>query len=228
MDPRNDASQPKKKKAPKLMERKGKFIVLEGIDNCGKTTQSKILEKHLIELGIPVIQSREPGGTEVGEEIRGVVTKPRQKVPNPVTQALLFYAARQEFVDNVVKPNLEEGKYVITDRFEASTFVYQGLVQGVDVDFINSLSTQVVTNSNCTPDLYVVLDIPAEESFKRSQNEDNHGQELIYEKQGLAFTKKLRAGYLKYAEMNRGSVVVLDGMQDKEKIFKEILKLLKL
>src|SRR4051812_44238736 len=105
---------------------KGKFIVLEGIDNCGKSTQAKMLEKYFKEQGIDVIMAREPGGTQIGEEIREVVLKPRDEMANPVTQTLLFYAARTEFMDQVVKPNLDAGNMVITDRFESSTYVYQG------------------------------------------------------------------------------------------------------
>ena len=101
--------------------KKGKFIVLEGIDNCGKTTQAKMLEKYFQEQGIEVVLAREPGGTQIGEEIREVVLKPRDKMANPITQTLLFYAARTEFMDQIVKPNIDAGKMVITDRFESST-----------------------------------------------------------------------------------------------------------
>lgn len=179
-------------------ERKGLFIVLEGIDNCGKTTQSTMLKGYLENKGLSVIQTREPGGTDVGEDIREVLKKdrPDNQLMHPVTQTLLFYAARNEFLRNVVRPALDEGTNVITDRFEPSSFVYQGLTQGVDIGFLETLSRQVVRNSECLPDLLVILDISAEESFRRQVQVDSQGEGLIFEKQGLDFVAKLREGYL--------------------------------
>jgi dTMP kinase len=123
---------------------KGKFIVLEGIDNCGKSTQAKMLEKYFQEQGAEVVLAREPGGTQIGEEIREVVLKPRDEMANPITQTLLFYAARTEFMNQIVKPNIDAGKMVITDRFESSTYVYQGIVQGVDLSLLDTLSEYCV------------------------------------------------------------------------------------
>lgn len=206
---------------------KGKFIVLEGIDNCGKTTQAKLLEKHFKDQGIDVVLAREPGGTQIGEEIREVVLKPRDQMANPITQTLLFYAARTEFMDQVVKPNLDQGKIVITDRFESSTYVYQGIVQGVDLSLLDTLSEYCVKNSGAYPDLFIIIDIPVEESLKRASNADRKGQDLIYEQQGVEFLEKLRQGYLTYAEAHPETVKVINGIQSKEDLFKEITALLK-
>lgn len=209
------------------MKSRGIFIVLEGIDNCGKTTQAGLLKKYFEDNHREVVQTREPGGTDIGEEIREVLLKPREKMMDPISQTLLFYASRKEFLNGVVKPNLEKGAIVITDRFAASTFVYQGFVQGVDENFINILHQEIVEKSGYRPDLYVIIDIPAEESFKRDANADNKGQELIFEKQGLEFRTKLREGYKKYAQ-DQKQVVLIDGMKSKEEIFEEILKQVKL
>lgn len=205
---------------------KGKFIVLEGIDNCGKSTQAKMLEKYFRNQGVDVVMAREPGGTSIGEEIREVVLKPRDEMPNPVTQTLLFYAARAEFMDQIVKPNLDAGKMVITDRFESSTYVYQGIVQGVDLSLLDTLSEYCVKNSGAYPDLFIIIDIPTEESLKRGANADRKGQDLIYEMQGTEFLEKLRQGYLTYAAAHPDTVKVIDGMQSKEDLFKEITALL--
>lgn len=205
--------------------KKGLFIVLEGIDNCGKTTQAGLLKEYFESLGREVVQTREPGGTQVGEEIREVLLKPREKMPDPVAQTLLFYAARKEFLEEVVKPNLKAGKVVITDRFAASTFVYQGYVQGVDENFINLLHKEIVEKSGCKPDLYVVIDILAEESFKRDKNTDRKDQEMIFEKQGLEFRKKLRAGYLQYAK-SHPEVVIIDGSLPPQGCQAKLIKLL--
>jgi dTMP kinase len=206
---------------------KGKFIVLEGIDNCGKSTQAKMLEKYFQEQGAEVVLAREPGGTQIGEEIREVVLKPRDEMANPITQTLLFYAARTEFMDQIVKPNIDAGKMVITDRFESSTYVYQGIVQGVDLSLLDTLSEYCVKNSGAYPELFIIIDIPVQESLKRASNTDRAGQDLIYEKQGVEFLEKLRQGYLTYAQAHPETVKVIDGMQSKEDLFKEINSLLK-
>ncbi len=206
---------------------KGKFIVLEGIDNCGKTTQAKLLEKYFQEQGTEVVLAREPGGTQIGEEIREVVLKPRDQMANPITQTLLFYAARTEFMDQIVKPNIDAGKMVITDRFESSTYVYQGIVQGVDLSLLDTLSEYCVKNSGAYPELFIIIDIPVQESLKRASNTDRAGQDLIYEKQGVEFLEKLRQGYLTYAQAHPDTVKVINGMQSKEALFKEITGLLK-
>ncbi len=194
------------------MAERGLFVVLEGIDNCGKTTQSRYLKDYLESQGLPVIQTREPGGTEVGEEIRGVLLKNRARMMDPVSQTLLFYAARKEFIVNVVQPNLGKGVHLLTDRFEASTYVYQGYTQGVDLRLIDSLHDDVVVAACCKPDLYVILDITAEESFRRIENQNNLGQDHVFENQGLGFMRKLREGYLAFAEKHLEEVVLLNGM----------------
>ncbi len=205
--------------------KKGLFIVLEGIDNCGKTTQAKLLREYFESQGREVVQTREPGGTDMGEEIRGVLLKPREKMMDPVAQTLLFYATRQEFLNQVVKSNIDAGKVVITDRFAASTFVYQGYVQGVSTEFISFLHAEIVEKSGTKPDLYVIIDIPAEESFKRDKNPDRQGQEMVFEKQGLEFRTKLRAGYLAYAK-SHPEVIVIDGSLPPRRLQAKIFDLL--
>lgn len=198
---------------------RGLFIVLEGIDNCGKTTQSELLEKYLKERGLQVVRTREPGGTEVGEEVRDVLLRNRSQLMEPITQTLLFYAARQEFINNVVRPNLGKGIIVLSDRFEASTYVYQGLVQGVDTTFIEGLHKQVVVASGCVPDLYIILDITTEESLRREQNPNNQGQQFIYERQGIIFRRKLREGYKSYAREHKSeNVYLVNGMRGEDDI----------
>lgn len=177
------------------MAGRGLFIVLEGVDNSGKTTQSKMLAEYLIKKDIPVVLTREPGGAAVSEEIRGILVKDRPNMLDPITQTLLFYAARKEFLKNIVEPHLSQGVTVITDRFEASTYVYQGLVQGVNVGLLDTLHHQVVSQD---PDLTFVLSVSAYESIRRDANSDNQGQQQVFEKQGRAFREKLCEGYNQY------------------------------
>lgn len=208
------------------MTEQGLFIVLEGIDNSGKSTQSGLLKDWFDEKGLPVVQTREPGGTEVGEEIRIVLLKDRPKMISAVTQTLLFYAARGEFLTNVVWPNLLNGVNVISDRFEASTYAYQGFAQHVDTRFINDLHRYIVKHADMSPDLYIILDIPTEESIKREGNEDNLGQKLIYEKQGPQFRERLTMGYREFnlSPVGKGARVI-DGMRAREEIHQEIVEL---
>ena len=221
------------------MNKRGLFIVVEGIDNCGKSTQAQMLRKYLQEKGLEVFNTREPGGTDIGEEIRSILLD-RKKMLDPKVQTLLFFTSREEFLQKIVKPKLDQGITVISDRFEASTYVYQGYVQGVDEKFIDVLHDQVVEDSDCIPDLYIILDISSEESFKRQANIDNKGQEFIYEKQGLEFMDKVRHGYQKFAESRltckvvpidqrkkswASWVVLVDAMRDKDLIFRDLVSL---
>ncbi|QQG43150.1 MAG: dTMP kinase [Candidatus Daviesbacteria bacterium] len=201
---------------------KGLFIVLEGIDGSGKSTQARLLKKSFEDYGLPVLQTREPGGTELGEEIREILLKDRyqDKMMDPLTQTLLFHAARQEFLTEVVRPALQSGVTVIADRFEPSSFVYQGYVQGVAREV--EVLSQLIVGSEFQPNLCVVLDIPPEVSYLRKLNPDRIGQDLIFEHQGLEFARKLREGYLEYAKQHP-SVVLLDGTQSPDKVHQQIV-----
>lgn len=202
---------------------RGLFIVLEGIDNCGKTTQSELLASSLEKGGHQVVLSREPGGTKDGERIREILLN-RDRMLDPVTQTLLFYAARNEYLQQVVLPNVKRGVAVISDRFEPSTYAYQVYAQGVNIDLFNFLRQNIV--GYCYPDLCIILDISAEESKKRALNTDNQAQQLIYEKQGLQFMERLRNGYLSYLDNYRGQdVYAVDGMQSKKEVHRDIVDL---
>ncbi|MBI4039764.1 dTMP kinase [Candidatus Daviesbacteria bacterium] len=219
------------------MNERGLFVVIEGIDNCGKTTQSMMLTDWFVKQGKTAIQTREPGGTEVGEEIRTILKKSRRQLMHPDTQTLLFYAARNDFMRNVVRPNILNGVNVISDRFDPSTFAYQCYAQGVSTEFVRSLSNYVCTDEEggwIGPNLTVIIDIPAEESFKRLQNEDNKDQSAIYEEQGVGFMAEVRMGYLQYVQgvsprsdklYVPDNTHLIDGMRSKIMIHKEIVGL---
>lgn len=208
------------------MAENGLFVVLEGIDNSGKTTQSGLLKNWFEEKSLPVLQTREPGGTEVGEEIRVVLLKDRPQMMSAVAQTLLFYAARAEFLNNIVRPNLLNGVNVLSDRFEASTYAYQGFAQHVDTRFINDLHRHIVKHAAMSPDLYIILDIPSEESIKREENDDNIGQKLIFEKQGSQFRERLTMGYRRFnlSPVGRGARVI-DGMRERQEIHHDIVEM---
>lgn len=209
---------------------KGIFVVLEGLDNSGKTTQQQKLKDFCESIGWPVKVSREPGGTELGEELRTLLLRQRHPQPEipPMAQALMFYAARQAFLEQVIKPNIDQGISVIADRFAASTFAYQGYAQGVNKALLQSLYRKIVSKSGYRPDLTVILDIPAAVSIARQENEDNIGQKLVFEDKGLVFAEKLRQGYLHFAGSHMAmaeNTHVIDGQQSVDDIHQQIKRL---
>lgn len=217
------------------MGEKASFIVLEGIDGSGKTTQANLLREYFQKQGLPVKQTREPGGTPIGEEVRSVLLKDRGSLMDPVTQTILFYAARREFMTQVVSPALESGVNVIADRFEPSTYVYQGLVQGVPLHLLDALRRYAVEDIQggtvCRPDLVLVLDITAKEGLRRMRNKDRVNQSTIYEKQGREFLEKVRMGYQNYVtafQYAQGGyyhtwTFLLDGMKSEQEVHQEVV-----
>lgn len=218
---------------------RGQFIVFEGPDGSGKTTQANLLKQYFTDKGIKVVKTREPGGTKVGEKIRDILLEKRagNTLMLPRTQLLLYYASRSESVHQIVSPALKEGKVVIADRFEASSFVYQVYGQGVQGSLMYELSRFVVKMENCIPDLYLILDVPVEETIARNDNTDRAGQTTIFEVQGLDFLQRIRDGYREYAlgystastygppERTEPNAVIIDGTRDVQTIHREIIDL---
>lgn len=207
------------------MAERGLFIVLEGPDHSGKTTQSLLLKEYFEKMGLLVVQSREPGGTEVGEELRALLKKDRLKLMHPLTQILGFNAARNEYLTEFVQPNLDKGVTVISDRFNVSTFVYQGYTQGMDIKVIENLD-QIVVGKRCQPDFCAILDLPAELIMQRVRENKKETSD-IYDKQGLLFMEKIREGYLWFAKTHPVNVAVIDGTQGKEAIHEQVIGLVK-
>jgi len=170
---------------------KGLFIVLEGVEGAGKTTQAGLLAAWFESLDLPFTLAREPGGTPVGEAIRRVVLD-RGSLSMPAeTELFLILGARAAFVREVVRPALEEGRLVLADRFDLSTFAYQGYGRGLDMDQIRQANA--LATGGLTPDLYVVLDLPVEVGMARKGGQG--GGDRI-EKEGQGFLSRVRAGYL--------------------------------
>lgn len=169
----------------------GRFIVLEGVEGAGKTTQIRLLSTWLEAMGVPHLAAREPGGTEVGEAIRQVLLDQRELDMPPETELLLMLAARAAFVRDVVRPALEAGQVVLADRFDLSTFAYQGYGRGIPLDEVRRLNA--FATGGLVPDLYVVLDLPAGEGTDRQQREGKERDRI--EREGAAFLERVREGY---------------------------------
>lgn len=192
-----------------------RYLALEGVDGSGKSTLAAALATRLEALGESAIVVREPGGTEVGEVIRGLLLD--STTLDDWTEALLFAAQRAELAARVIRPSLDEGKWVISDRTYYSSLAYQGHARGLGIDElrrVNELGLRGVV-----PDLVFVIDIDPELGLGRQHREDRIGGE------GLGFQRRVRDGYLAVAGADPARVVVLDGSLSVEELVDQIVEL---
>jgi len=186
---------------------KGKFIVLEGIDGCGKTTQINELSKWLPNSGLiknnaNVIKTREPGGSVLGREIREMIlNNNKTNSPSFITELLLYSADRAEHISKVISPALKDGNWIISDRFSGSTLAYQGYGRAINIDIIKQLENIVC--HNIRPDLTFFLDISPEESILRRKNKVPDR----IESEGLEFLKKVNHGFKLIALENDWEII---------------------
>jgi dTMP kinase len=193
---------------PATTAAQGTFITIDGPDGGGKTTQAERLRDHLAGRGLPVLLTREPGGTWLGERLRDVLlarTSTAAAPTDPLTDALLFNAARRQIVGEVIRPALEAGTLVICARFADSTLAYQGYGAGVPLDRLRSLAE--VATDGLTPDLTILLDLPVDAGLARKAPGDVTRFEAEYD---LDFHGRVRAGFLAIAEAEPGRVAVID------------------
>jgi dTMP kinase len=198
-----------------------RFIVLEGVEGSGKSTQIRLLDAWLESLGLDHVRAREPGGTRVGEEIRSVLLHGDDMAIPPETELLLMLAARAAFVREVVRPALEAGRTVLADRFDFSTFAYQGYGRGLDHDLVRELNR--FATGGLTPDLVVVLDLPAEEGRRRQAREGKTLDRI--ERAGEGFLERVREGYRALAS-SEGHARVIDARGTPEEVHARLRALL--
>ena len=223
-----------------LVENKfsGKFIVLDGPDGCGKTVQLELLSTHLKNEGVPVVQTNDPGGTKIGDQISHLLKYDAQGIMNVQTEVMLFMASRAQLVAEIIKPALETGKTVLCDRFISSTCAYQGS-SGYPVEKIIELGKLAV--GDAWPDLTIIIDIPVEEGLERTgrkpyqKTKVNHkdaNQSYLFknvvvdrfDSRPLEYHRKVRKGFLKLAQYYPGIVKIVDGSQgDIETVHKNII-----
>ncbi len=192
---------------------RGKFITLEGPEGAGKSTHLKVLAEKLQAQGIKVLTTREPGGTKLGEAVRGMLQfDTAGESPVPTAELLLFLASRAQLVANVIRPALERGEWVLSDRFCDSTFAYQGFGRGMDVAKLRVLNA--FATEDLLPDMTVLLDISQEESRRRV--EDRKGAVDRFEQERDAFHLRLAEGFrtLAQEEPERIRRILSDGPQE--------------
>jgi dTMP kinase len=188
-----------------MAERAGRFITLEGIDGCGKTSQAGFLSTRLRCEGKEVTSTREPGGTIVGGLIRSVLLDNATHL-EAESELLLFLAARADHVRKVIVPALDDGAIVVCDRFSDSTFAYQGYGRGMDLDFIRKANE--FATGGLQPDLTIQLVVPVELSLERQRQRNR------MELEPLQFHFRVAAGFTRLAGENPGRIVTVDGTGD--------------
>jgi dTMP kinase len=196
----------------------GKFITFEGGEGVGKSTQAKLLVEGLAKRGIDVILTREPGGSPFAERIRALLLDPATPAHGALCEALLFYAARADHLQQTIAPHLSGGGWVVCDRFSDSTRVYQGSAGGVAPEVLERLEDLVVKKQR--PDLTVVLDLDPRDGLGRVRRRlaptRTPGEADRFEQRELAFHQRLRAGYLALATADPGRCVIVDAGQPPE------------
>lgn len=197
------------------------FITFEGIEGVGKTTQIKFLENYLKNRHINLLVTREPGGTEMGEEIRDVLLKHRNDKVSPLTEVLLMFGARAEHLASVILPNLKRGIWVLSDRFTDASYAYQGGGRQLPLEYIQDLENLV--QGDFRPDLVFILDAPPEVGLARAKNRSHPDR---FEQEKIDFFVRVRETYLRRAKNEPDRYKVLDATQSISSIQEKIVKIM--
>lgn len=200
------------------MSARGKFITLEGGEGAGKTTQQKLLAAHLEAQSKKVVLTREPGGSAGAEAIRSLLVQGDVNRWDALTETLLLFAARRDHIEKVIKPALESGAWVISDRFYDSTYAYQGYGLGLDLKVIDEVRRLSI--GAFKPDMTFVLDIPVEKGLARAAKEQR------YERMDKSFHERMRQGFLEIAMGDTGRIKVVDAAGGIDTISAHIIELL--
>jgi dTMP kinase len=196
---------------------RGKFISFEGGEGGGKSTQAARLAGFLRQKGLDVIETREPGGTQQGEDLRDLLVQGDPDRWSPLSELLMMTAARIEHVNRLIEPALSEGKWVVCDRFMDSTLAYQGIAGGLGLNIVSQLQEAAIGNT--IPDVTFLLDVRAEAGLKRAET---RGGAARFEKKGTAFHQILRDGFLAIANENPERICVVDAEDSFEAVWGQI------
>jgi len=193
----------------------GIFITFEGIEGCGKTTQLRLLKERLRAAGEVVTATREPGGCPIADQMRAILLDAQNSALTPLSELLLYAAARAQHVQEVIVPALERGEIVLCDRFTDATVSYQGHGRGLDLDTIEQLNR--LATGGVEPKLTVLIDCPVEVGISRARariEATTGAREERFELESLRFHERVRAGYLKLAADFPERFLVVDGSGD--------------
>lgn len=200
---------------------KGKFITFEGPEGCGKSTQIKLLSEALNREGRLVVTTREPGGTDVGEEIRKILMDPEHIELTDLTEVFLYEAARAQLVNEVIIPALDSGHTVLCDRFSESTLAYQGYGGKISVEWIQKIDQ--MARGGLSPDITFFLDVDPEAGLKRARASEKEIDRL--EEKDLEYHKRVYLGYLELAKKNPDRIKIVNSRKGIQEVHQEILKL---
>ena len=198
----------------------GRFITFEGGEGSGKSTQAGILANRLSRAGRAVFATREPGGSPAAEEIREALLSGQVKQFGPLAEAVMFSVARGDHIDHAIKDSLQEGRWVVCDRFIDSTRAYQGATAGVPRGVINAL--EELTVGALSPDVTFILDIPAEEGLARAKERADGAELDRFEGQELVMHERVRRAFLDIAEEEPGRVIVIDASQPEAMVAEDV------
>lgn len=199
---------------------RGLFITLEGVEGSGKSTMCGVIAETLKQMNIEVVLTREPGGTEFGEELRSLLLNSNYKI-DPTAELLTMYAARAQHVNEKILPMMQEGKVVVCDRFSMSSYAYQGYGRGIELDMIRKLDC--ITLGDFKPDITFLFDVDVKTGMERVVA---RGKRDRFEQEDLTFFEKIRTGFLKYAEQH-DEVIMIDSNQSLEKMTQNVIDELK-
>jgi dTMP kinase len=194
------------------------FVTFEGPDGSGKTTQIRLLRVYLREKGYPVCQTREPGGTSIGDQIRQVLHDTTNTGMQATTEILLYSASRAQLVEEVIRPALARGQIVLCDRYAESTLAYQGYGRQLDLGILKAITA--FATGRLQPDLIVYLDISVEEGLRRKRraHEIEEDEWNRMDQQAVDFYRRVRQGYLHLADEEPTRWLIVDARQSVEAI----------
>ena len=193
-----------------------KFITFEGIDGCGKSTQAKLLLEYMNKSGVETILVREPGGTNISESIREILLHSSSGQMGDRTESLLMTASRAQLTQEVIIPNMDQGKFVIADRYSDSTLAYQGGGRSLDIEWLIELNNYATFT--LLPDITFFIDIRSEEALRRLDNNKDR-----IEGEGIEFQTRVRKTYHELAERFNDRYVILDGYGKINDIHQKVL-----
>ena len=194
----------------------GQFITIEGIECVGKSTNAKFIENTLNKKGYKTLVTREPGGSGVGEKIRNILLFENKETLSPMTELLLLFAAREKHINEIIKPALRQGIWVICDRFTDASFAYQGFGRELGFDKVNALKSLI--QKDFEPELTILLDAPLEIITSRRKLNPNDR----FESEDKAFFQRVRNGYLELANIFDERVKVIDASKDIQEVQDQI------